>query len=153
VHSDNGLVVNGFNNHLDGSDAPDVIGVSDIDFVSYINLINLLLELPSDILTLLRLPANLDISLFTIGNKLLNNIINTKATEEHRSFGSPDRLVTDKAALLHDKVLINTLCTERVATNGGLTLVNKLEAEGTDEGLRVWQRVQGHAKRWRGGAA
>lgn len=58
---DNRLFKGALDHHPNSADAPNIVGVPDINLLSDLDLINFLLQLPSDMVTLLCLPLDLDI--------------------------------------------------------------------------------------------
>jgi len=138
---DNRLFKGALDHHPNSADAPNIVGVPDINLLSDLDLINFLLQLPSDMVTLLRLPLDLDIRVLWVDYQLLNHIIYWKARKQHRAFRGPYRLVTNEACLLDDQVFIDAFGAERMTTYRSLAFVDEFKAQRTDQRLEVLIRI------------
>lgn len=127
------LPVDALHDHSHFSGTPNVVRVSDIQLLANIDLVDFLLELPRCELTFLGFPLSHDIRVGRFGDQLCDHFVNQEAREERRALGRADRLVTHEAVLLDDQVFIDAFCAITVTTNGDLALVNKSEAEWTNE--------------------
>lgn len=78
-----------------------------------------------------------------MGDQLLNDVVDLEARGEERALAGSNSLLADEAVLLYDQIFVDALGAKAVAANGGLALVDEVEAQRTDQALVVVLRF-GH---------
>ena len=133
MHCDNRLILNGLDHHFDCANAPNVVSIPDINLFTHVNFINFFLELPSNEITFLCLPLNLDVWVLGVRYQLRNDIVDPEAREKNRALSSANSFFADETRFFNYQVLVKAFCAETMAADRSLALVNKFEAEGAKQ--------------------
>lgn len=113
--------------NLNLANTPNIIGISDINFIANLDSSNFPLDLPHVVLALLSFPGYFDIGFLTFYNDLLYNIIDCETGSQQCSFGISDCLFTNEACLPNNKVLINAFKAKIMSANCRLRFVQEVE--------------------------
>lgn len=76
------LSVDAFHDHSHFSNAPNVVGVSHIQFLANVDFVNFLLQLPSCKLTFLGFPLSHHVRVGRLGDQLSDHLVNEEAREK-----------------------------------------------------------------------
>lgn len=113
--------------NLNLANTPNIIGISDINFIADLDSSNFPLDLPHVVLAFLSFPGYFDIGFLTFYNDLLYYIIDCETGSQQCSFGISDCLFTNETCLPDNKVLINAFKAKIMSANCRLRFVQEVE--------------------------
>lgn len=90
------LPIDTLHDNLNLANTPNIISISNINFIADLNPSNFPLDLPHVVLALLSFPGYFDIGFLTFNNDLLYYIIDCETRSQQRSFGISDSLFTNE---------------------------------------------------------
>ena len=137
-----GLTILTFNDHFDGTDAPNIVGVPHVNSFAYLYFVDLLLELPLVELAFLSFAAYFDVGLLAFLDELGYDIIDGEAWLQNRAFCIPNSLVAYEARLFDDEVLVDAPSAEVVSANSRLALVDEVQAQRANQRLVIITRYE-----------